>query len=199
MKKIKLGLFILLVCSIAFFVLTKQGIININLKSDANVYTIKSQLVELSELTSLKYEYSNVIVSRTEKSMKVPGLQEINYAEAIKLIHYSGYLKAGTDLSTAVVTNNSADNSITIKIQKSKILDNVVETENTTVEDVKGSILSDYPSKIMFDEINKSKEKVEKDQVKSGFLDKADTRIIEIIKTFLKTAGYEKVNVEFID
>lgn len=199
MKKIKLGIFLLLACSLAFFVLANQGIINVNFKSDANVYTIKSQLVELSELTTLKYEYSNVIVSRTEKSMKVPGLQEFNYAEAIKLIHYTGYLKAGTDLSTAVITNNSADNSITIKIQKSKILDNVVETENTTVEDVKGSILSDYPSQIIFDEINKSKEKVEKDQVNSGFLDKADTRIIEIITAFLKTVGYEKVNVVFIN
>lgn len=198
MKKIKSGIFVFLACLLVFFILSKQGIVQVNLKTDANVYTIKSQLLELSELTTLKYEYSNVIVSRTEKSMKIPGLQEFNYAESIKLIHYTGYLKAGTDLSTAVITNNSDDNSVTIKIQRSKILDNVVETENTTVEDVKGTILSEYPSQIIFDEINKHKEKIEKNQIDNGFLDKADARIIEIITAFLKTAGHEKVNIEYI-
>lgn len=198
MKKIKSGILVLLACLLVFFILSKQGIVQVNLKKDANVYTIKSQLLELSELTTLKYEYSNVIVSRTEKSINIPGLQEINYAESIKLIHYTGYLKAGTDLSTAVITNNSDDNSVTIKIQRSKILDNVIESENTTVEDVKGTILSEYPSQTIFDEINKSKEEIEKDQIENGFLDKADKRIIEIITAFLKTAGHEKINIEFI-
>lgn len=199
MRIIKGSIFVVFICALLFFVITNQDIIQIKFNSDAKDYTIKSQLVELSELTTLKYEYSNVIVSRTEQSMKIPGLQEFNYAESIKLIHFTGYLKAGTDLSTAEIVNNSAENSVTVKIKKSKILDNVVETENTTVEDVKGNILSDYPSQTIFDEINKSKEKVENDQIKRGFLDQADKKVMEIVETFLKTSGYEKVDIKIVD
>ena len=54
--------------------------------------------MELSEWTTLKYEYENVIVSRTNKTLPLPGDNDIKYAETIKLIEYSGYLKAGTNL-----------------------------------------------------------------------------------------------------
>jgi len=117
--------------------------------------------VELSEWTTLKYEYSNVIISRTDKSVSVLGITDINYAEAIKLIEYSGYLKAGTNFSELEISYDEVSEQLLVRIPKSQILDNVVETDKTKVEDVKGDIFSDYPTQIVFDEININKKNLE--------------------------------------
>ncbi|MFP3344656.1 DUF4230 domain-containing protein, partial [Halomonas sp. SIMBA_159] len=58
----------------------------------------------------------------------------------------SGYLKAGSDLSQMEMDYDDESEQMSVKIPKAQILDNVVETEKTTVEDVKGNTFSDYPS-----------------------------------------------------
>ncbi|WP_236633561.1 MULTISPECIES: DUF4230 domain-containing protein [unclassified Exiguobacterium] len=166
-----------------------------NKSSDTSL--VQDKIVELSELATLKYEYSQVIVSRTNREVSLVGLSDIKFAEAIRLIEYSGYLKAGTDFSNIQLSYDDADDRMLVRVPKSKILDNVAETEKAKVEDVKGNIFSDYPTQTIFDEINAEKEKVEKKKVDQGFLEEADKAAEKLLTSFLNSNGYENVTVKF--
>src|SRR5699024_5510214 len=106
MKKFKRSLMGLVIVAgvVFFFILSKTELIETSTNQSSEAALVQDQLVELSDWTTLKYEYSNVIVSRTDKSLSLLGLTELEYAEAIKLIEYIGYLKAGTDLAQLEVT-----------------------------------------------------------------------------------------------
>lgn len=180
---------VLVVCGILFF---KPSVISTSKSSDTAL--VKEQLVELSEWTTLKYEYSKVIISRSSKN--VP-LIDLKLAEAIKLIEYDGYLKAGTDLSKLQLSYNETTKQLLVKVPNSKILDNVADTDTAKVTDVKGDLFSDYQSQQIFDDINKEKNKIEKKKIEQGFLEEADERIQKLLTSFLKTNGYSKVTIEF--
>lgn len=197
MKKLKWVILLLIISLTGGYLYFNTDLISQTFTKESKAFLVKDQLLELSEWTTLKYEYSNVIVSRTDKSLSLLGMTEVSYAEAIKLIHYSGYVKAGTDLSKLQLEENSKAKSIVIKIPNSKILDHVVETEKTTVEDIKGNVFSEYPTQLIFDEINKEKSKREDELIKDGFLDQANTRIKDMLTSFFKARGFEDVKVEF--
>ena len=190
--RVSFVLLTLILIGIIAIVVIKPSVFSTNQQADVSL--VKDRLVELTELTTLKYEYSNVIVSRN--STKVP-LVEIKLAEAIKLIEYSGYLKAGTDLSNMEVSYNDTTEKLTVTVPHSTILDNVANTDDAVVTDVKGTLFSDYPSQLIFDEINKEKAKMEKAKIEQGLLTEADERIEAFLTEFLKNSGYETVAIEF--
>ena len=66
-------------------ILDSSGLISVKTNRDSETSLVQDKLVELSEWTTLRYEYSNVIVSRTDKTLTVLG-NDFNFAEAIKLI-----------------------------------------------------------------------------------------------------------------
>lgn len=179
------------------YVSNKYDLVQTGTKITSETSLLQDHLLELSEWTTLKYEYSNVIISRTEKNLTLPGISDINYGKTIKLIEYSGYLKAGTDLSKIQISYDALSKELLIKIPKSQILDNVVETEKTKVEDVTGNLFSDYPTQIVFDEINANKKQLEEEKVNQGFLEEADQRVRQLLISFSKAKGYEDIVIEF--
>ena len=185
--------------TLAYFALILLNIVDFSILS-SNKYSetslVQDKLIELSEWTTLRYEYSNVIVSRTDKTLTVLG-NDFNFAEAIKLIEYSGYLKAGTDMSKVELRYDEENKKIYAKVPRSKILDNVVDTNSAKVEDIKGNIFSDYPTQIVFDEINANKAELEEEKISEGFLEEADRRIKQLLTSFLLANGYEEVVIEF--
>jgi len=196
MRKI---LLLLVIGMAGYFIFTETDLISNRTNRSSETALVQEKLVELSEWTTLKYEYSNVIISRTDKNFNLFGLGDLDfdYAEAIKLIEYSGYLKAGTDLSKLQMTYNEETKQLLVRVPKSQILDNVVETEKTRVEDIKGNIFSDYPSQVIFDEINVNKQQLEEEKISQGFLDEADNRIEVLLTSFLSTNGFEDAVMEF--
>ena len=80
---------------------------------------------------------------------------------------------------------------------KSYILDNVVETEKTKVEDVKGNIFSDYPTQTIIDEINAHKKQREEETISNGFLEEADKRAELLLISHYSSNGYDEVIIEF--
>lgn len=179
------------------FVVVKPDLFKNTTNKTSEISLIEEKIVELSEWSTLRYDYSNVIISRTEKNISMLGIKNINYAESIKLIEYSGYLKAGTDLSEIKISYDDISEKIFVKVPKSKILDNVVETDKTKVEDVKGNIFSDYPTQIVFDEISISKKQLEEDKINQGFLEEADKRIHLLLTSFLGTYAFNDITIEF--
>ena len=194
MKKI---LLLLVIGMAGYFIFTETDLISTRTNRNSETAIVQEKLVELSEWTTLKYEYSDVIISRTDKSFDLFGFGDFDYAEAIKLIEYSGYLKAGTDLSELQMTYNEETKHLSVRVPKSQILDNVVETEKTRVEDIKGTIFSDYPSQIIFDEINVNKQQLEEEKISQGFLDEADKRVESLLTSFLSSNGFEDAVIEF--
>lgn len=194
MKKI---LLLLVIGMAGYFIFTETDLISTRTNRNSETALVQEKLVELSEWTTLKYEYSDVIISRTDKSFDLLGFGDFDYAEAIKLIEYSGYLKAGTDLSELQMTYNEETKQLSVRVPKSEILDNVVETEKTRVEDIKGTIFSDYPSQIIFDEINVNKQQLEEEKISQGFLDEADKRVESLLTSFLSSNGFEDAVIEF--
>lgn len=188
---------IVIVLVVGIIVVVKPEAFQITTNKTSETSLIQDKLVELSEWTTLKYDYSNVIISRTEKSVSLIGIKDINYAETIKLIEYSGYLKAGTDLSKIQILYDEISKKLFVKVPKSQILDNVVETEKTKVEDVKGNIFSDYPTQIVFDEINAKKKQLEEEKISQGFLEEADKRIQLLLTSFLVANEFNDVVIEF--
>lgn len=174
-----------------------NSLFEISANKSSETALLREQLVEMSELTTLKYEYSNVIISRTDKSFSFFDLPDFKYAEAIRLIEYSGYLKAGTDLAKMELDIDEESNKVLLRLPKSQILDNVVETEETTVEDVKGTIFSDYPSQTIIDEINAHKEQLEEEKISQGLLEEADANAQSFMTSVLNSHGYDEVVIEF--
>lgn len=193
--RVSFVLLTLILIGVIAIVVIKPSVFSTNQQVDVSL--VKDRLVELTELTTLKYEYSNVIVSRNTTSVSLIGLKDVKLAEAIKLIEYSGYLKAGTDLSNMEVSYNDASEKLTVTVPHSTILDNVANTDDAKVTDVKGTLFSDYPSQLIFDEINKEKAKMEKTKIDQGLLTEADERIEAFLTEFLKNSGYETVAIEF--
>ncbi|WP_341962880.1 DUF4230 domain-containing protein [Planococcus maritimus] len=178
----------------ALFAFAQMDLFKVTTNSSSETALVQDRIVELSEWTTLKYEYSHAIVSRTDKSIP---FTDINFAEAIKLIEYSGYLKAGSDLSQMEMDYDDESEKMSVRIPKAQILDNVVETEKTTVEDIKGNIFSDYPTQKVFDEVNENKKQLEEEKIEQGFLEEADKRTEELLTAFLNTQGYTEVSIEF--
>ena len=185
------------VLTVGFLILNKTEIIGIQTNKSSETALTQEKLVELSELATLKYEYSNVIISRSDRTIPVPGFPDFNFAEAIKLIEYSGYLKAGTDFSKVKPSYDKVSKRLLVKVPKSYILDNVVETEKTKVEDVKGNIFSDYPTQTIIDEINAHKKQLEEEKINNGFLEEADKRAELLLISHYSSNGYDDVIIEF--
>lgn len=195
MKKLAATLVLgLVIGAIGVFAFLQTNLFGLAADSSSQAGLIQEQIVELSEWTTLKYEYSYAIVSREDNNIP---FTDINFAEAIKLIEYSGYLKAGSDLSGLEITTDDGDEKISLRIPKAKILDNVVDTEKTTVEDVKGNIFSDYPTQKVFDEVNENKKQVEEEKIEQGLLDEADQRTGKLLTDFLNAQGYNEVIIDF--
>jgi hypothetical protein len=201
MKRMKVAIFAILLLVIigisGFMVLTKNDLFSFETNRSSEISLVQDKLVELSEWTTLRYDYRNVLVSRTERSLSLPVISDLHFAETIKLIDYTGYLKAGTDLSKVEISYDETSQQYEVRVPKSRILDNVVETENMKVEDIKGSILSDYPTQIILDEINASKKTLEEEKISQGFLEEADMRIESLLISFLKSFNYNDVVIEF--
>lgn len=175
----------------------KPDSVSVATNKSSQVSLVQDKLVELSEWATLRYDYRNVIVSRTERSLSLPVVSDVNFSETIKLIDYTGYLKAGTDLAKVEILYNETAQQCKVRVPRARILDNVVETENMKVEDIKGSILSNYPTQTIMDEVNASKKALQEEKISQGFLEEADMRTKSLVISFLKSFGYNDVVVEF--
>lgn len=199
MKRMIISMFAFLmiigVIGVSLVVIFKPFGISNNESSDVSL--VKDRVVELSEWTTLKYEYSNVIISQTDKSLALPGISDIKFAEAIKLIEYSGYLKAGSDLSKLEVSHDQEKEQLSIRVPKAQILDNVAQTETAVVKDIKGELFSDYPTQKVFDDINTNKKQLAEEKIDQGFLDEADKRTKELLTSLISSMGYNDIEIEF--
>lgn len=190
-----LVLAILVTSIIGYITIFKSDILKAASVETYSSTVISDKLNDIAELSTYKYEFTDVIISKTKK--QVAGY-DLPMSEAVKLIRYQGYIKVGSDLSKINITSDSQTKSIKVKVAKSVVLDNVVDTNRTIVEDLKGEILSDYPSQLLIEDINKAKQELQEKIIKDGLLEKSDKRLVLLIESYLKGHGYDKIEFEFI-
>lgn len=196
MKKLLVGVIIsmLLIVIAGLVVFIQFKPFGITSSQSSQTSLIQERVVELSELTTLKHEYTKAMVYRDDAKIL---WTDIQIGETIKLVEYKGYLKAGSDLSKVEVAYDEVTNQITVRVPKAKVLDNVVELENMDITDVKGTIFSDPPTQELIDEVTEKKNKFEEEKVSQGFLTEADKRTEEVLKSFLSFDEENEIIIEF--
>lgn len=153
---------------------------------------ISERLSKISELSTIKYNYSNIIALKDSKKLKN---YSIPFTEKSFLIKYSGYIKAGVDLKDLDVL--VANERIIITLKKAKILDHAINNKDLFVYDEKSSMFNKLSMQDMINEISNEKGKVEADLLKTGFLDGANANTKLLLQGILLNMGFENVTIVF--
>lgn len=157
--------------------------------------TIEEQVSRILEISTIKYNYTNVVTYKDNKTINGVNLPFTNKGFLIK---YDGYLKAGIDGSNVEV-RIIKPKSIEIKLDRPKIFDNVINEEDIYVYDEKESIFNKLELQEVYDIMAEEKKKVEKDIIDKGFLDEAEENADNIIMSFLESLGFEEIKIKYRD
>ncbi|NMB06880.1 MAG: DUF4230 domain-containing protein [Tissierellia bacterium] len=155
--------------------------------------TIEEQLSRILELSTVKYNYTNVVSFKDNK--KVSGLN-IPFTSKSFLIKYSGYIKAGVDLNS-VETEIIDTKTVKITLDKPKVFDNVIIEEDVYIYDEKSSVFNKLSFEDLYDVLIDEKEKTEKEIVDKGLLNDAEKNTKEILDSLLKSMGFENIEIIF--
>ncbi len=191
-RKNKLIFLIILLCITIWGIMFYFTINNFNNDKVISNTVIAERLSKISELSTVKYNYSNIMAITDVKKFKD---FNIPFTKKSFLVKYSGYIKAGVDLKDLDIVVNQ--NSATITLKKSKILDHVINTEDFFVYDEKSSLFNKLSIQDMMTEISKHKNKTEADVIKTGFLDGANADAKLLLQGILSDMGFETVTVIF--
>lgn len=154
---------------------------------------ILERVERLKELSSNKYFYSNVIAFKD--SMKIKELQ-LPFTEKSFLIKYDGYIKAGIDAGDIEILLNEGK-TIKVRLKNSKILDHVIDEKSIYVYDEKDSIFNKMSINDIFNQLAEEKEKIEQKLIEKGFLKDTNDNVRMFLEEFLKSLGYESIEIEF--
>ena len=153
-RKHKLISFIILLSLTILAIMIYLIINNFNNDKVISSTAIEERLSKISELSTVKYNYSNILALKNNKKFKdFP----IPFTEKSFLIKYSGYIKAGVDFKDLDVVIN--EKGITITLKKAKIIDNVINNEDLFIYDEKSSMFNKLSMQDMINEITNEKSK----------------------------------------
>ncbi len=148
---------------------------------DSNI--IKNKLVSVQELTTVKYNYTNM--GQFENSNTFYGYK-IPFTSKKFIISYDGSVNIGVNLADMDVTIDS--NKIKIKLDHAKILSHEIYEDSLKIFDEQNSIFN--PIRLEdYNNFSKSqKKKIEDEIIEKGLLEKADEKT--------KKAIYDILNID---
>lgn len=153
---------------------------------------ISERLSKISELSTAKYSYTNVLSLKDSKKFKdFP----IPFTEKSFLIKYSGYIKAGVDLKDIDVLVN--EKIVIITLKKAKIFDHAINNEDLFIYDESSSMFNKLSMQDMISEISSEKIRVETTLLKTGFLDEANSNTKLLLQGILLDMGFQSVTILF--
>ena len=154
---------------------------------------VSEKLVNISELATTRYDYSNVISIKDSLSFKD---FSIPFTEKSFVIKYTGYITAGLDLTKA--TFNINDDILTINIPPCTILSHNINEDEIYIFDEKTSIFNPLTINDMLNEILIEKPKTEAEIIKNGFLDKVTIDTINLLKSIFSNSDFKDIIVTVI-
>lgn len=196
-NKLKHTMILILVVAISLLVfygiLSKNGLIAKKEKTVTST-VVANEFKQISELAAYKYNYTDVIYFKD--SSKYNGFT-IPLTQKTFLVKYSGYVKAGVDLNDAVIKISEDKHSIEVKLKNSKVLDNVIDVNSTTILDEKSALFNKLQSQEIIDELNKNKKEIETKLISDGFLKKSDENITKLLHEILKNMGFKNISIKY--
>ena len=192
---ITLFLLIILVFSINSLLGSKNislfGIVKNNESIDSTI--IIEKIERIRDISAIKYHYSNVIAYKDNKKLKD---FDLPFTQKAFLIKYDGYIKAGIDANNIDIIFNEGK-SIKIVIERSKILDHVIDEKSVFVYDEKSSIFNELSINDVFSQIVSEKINIENKLIEKGFLNEADNNVKIFLEEILKDIGFENIDILF--
>lgn len=157
--------------------------------------TLDEQIMQISEMSTVKYNYTDVI--SYENSRQLSGVN-IPFTNKKFIVKYSGYLKAGLDLTDAKLDIEDED-KIKVRLPRAVILDNVIIEEEVAFFDEKNGVFNPLKYSDLYDVLIEEKEKKSEEAIKSGLLEEAENNLDQLLRLYLKDLGFEKIDIEFRD
>lgn len=162
---------------------------NIDLLSN----TIEENVLKILEVSTVKYNYSNVVTYKDNK--KVSGLN-VPFTNKSFIIKYDGYIKAGIDLEN-VETKVKNPKTVKIVLAKPVILDNVIVEEEVYIYDEKDWVFNKLSFDDLYEVLIKEKESMEEKVIEDGLLNDAQKNTKEIFTSLLEGMGFENIEITF--
>lgn len=167
--------------------------ISIDRKTNLLSNTIEEQVNKLVELSTVKYNYTNIV--EYDDTLQFKGIN-IPFTNKRFIVKYSGYIKAGIDLDTLNIKINNTEN-IDIEMDKPQIIENIISEEDVYFYDEKDSIFNKLSFKDLYVVLIEEKEKMKEEVIAKGILNDAEKNGEEILLSLLKGMGFENINIKF--
>ena len=199
-KKRKKNSKLFLVAFIIFFGIIFSNFYSIFLEkgSDYNIKNDDSKVLDTIsktlELNTVKYNYSNLITVKKDKTInniKLP------FTEKSFIIKYEGVINGGIRSEDVKIISNEGD-SIKIEINECKILDHYIKDDGIYVYNTKESIFNKIEIQEVLDDISKHKKDYEKKVLEEGFLQEIEISTKENLTSILTSMGYNNIEMLFI-
>lgn len=186
-----------LIVLILFIITIISAILSFEIKKESEVSRtqLSNELMRISELATYKSSYTDMFFIKDTKKINDFYLP---FTTRALIIRYSGYIKAGVDLTEASIVINDKKKGAHIRLNKAVIIDNVIDTDKVTILDERYTIFNEVNSQKIFDELNKSKSELAERLIDEGFLEKANENAKILIESLLRGMGFKEVVVEFI-
>lgn len=155
--------------------------------------TIEEKVSKIVELSTVKYNYTDIVTYRNSKELS--GLK-VPFTEKKFIVQYSGYIKAGVDLSTIEVDIKDPD-TIHIVMEKAKILENTIIEEEVKFFDEKDGIFNKLSFEDLFAVLIGEKEKAKKQAIDRGLLNESQGNAEEILLSLLEEMKFKNIVIRF--
>ena len=177
--------------AVHFFFFIKKFI---GLNKEERVDNLKASIEDIGDLVTVEYNYTDILTykdSLTLMDMKIP------FTDKSYIIKYNGYIKAGVDLSKAVV-KDIKETSVELDVPVATITDSVLDEKSMVILDQKNNIfnpldLGDYQDTLK-KELNARELKAKKD----GLLERAQDNADKILRKLLQGLGFKDIKINYI-
>lgn len=154
---------------------------------------VEENILRLVELSTVKYNYTNI--AEYEDNIELSGIS-IPFTNKKFILKYSGYIKAGIDLSSVEV-NLKDKETIEIKMDKAKVFENVIPEEDVYFYDERDSVFNKLSFKDLYVVLIQEKEKMKEEVIEKGILNDAEKNGKEVITSLLEGMGFKKITIVF--
>lgn len=184
--------FLLIALIAVYFFFFRKKFIGLN--KEERVDNLKASIEDIGDLVTVEYNYTDILTykdSLTLMDMKIP------FTNKSYIIKYNGYIKAGVDLSKAVV-KDIKETSVELDVPVATITDSVLDEKSMVILDQKNNIfnpldLGDYQDTLK-KELNARELKAKKD----GLLERAQDNADKILRKLLQGLGFKDIKINYI-
>ncbi len=181
--------FLLIALIAVYFFFFRKKFIGLN--KEERVDNLKASIEDIGDLVTVEYNYTDILTykdSLTLMDMKIP------FTDKSYIIKYNGYIKAGVDLSKAVV-KDMKETSVELDVPVATITDSVLDEKSMVILDQKNNIfnpldLGDYQDTLK-KELNARELKAKKD----GLLERAQDNADKILRKLLQGLGFKDIKI----